>query len=119
MGARSFTDLKVWQLTYSVTMAVYDAIETIPAKEFRLTDQMRRASLSIGLNIAEGFGRRSARDKAHFYTVSFGSADELKHALLVANGRKYLGSFESLYKDVESISKMLRALIDSLRTPGP
>ena len=119
MGAQSFRDFDVWKVTYSVTMLVWDELERFPAKEFRLADQMRRATLSIGLNIAEGFGRRSPRDKVHFYTMSFGSTEELKHALLVANGRKYLKKFDLLWRDVESISKMLRGLINSFGLGAP
>lgn len=112
MGA-SFKDYDLWKVTYAVTMALWDELETFPAKEFRLVDQIRRATLSIGLNFAEGWGRRSPRDKLHFYTMSFGSNEELKAALLVANGRKYLKQFDLLWKNVESISKMLRNLMGS------
>ena len=119
MGAQSFRDFDVWKVTYAVTMVVWDELERFPAKEFRLADQMRRAPLSIGLNLAEGFGRRSPRDKVHFYTMSFGSTEELKHALLVANGRKYLRKFDLLWRDVESISKMLRGLINSIGLGAP
>ena len=116
MGAKSFMDLVAWKVTYGVTMTLWDELETFPSKEFRLIDQIRRATLSIGLNIAEGFGRRRPRDKAHFYTISFGSAEELKHGLQVANGRKYLKEFPRLWGDVESISKMLRSLIERVES---
>lgn len=75
---------------------------------------MRRAVLSLGTNLAEGFGRRSPRDKAHFYTISFGSGEELKHCVLVSRGLKYITNFDELWPPLESISGMLRNLINAV-----
>ena len=121
MGSKSFTDLTVWQATYKATLALYTATENFPAKEtYGLANQIRRAVISIGTNISEGFGRRMPRDKAHFYTMAFGSAEEIKHCLLVARGLQYLENIEALWRDLESISKMLRSLTDCvLRGQAP
>lgn len=113
MGANSFKDYDIWKITYGMTMVLWDELNAFPAREFRLADQIRRATLSIGLNFAEGWGRRSPRDKIHFYTMSFGSTEELKGALLIANGLKYLKRCDVLWRDVESISKKLRTLMNT------
>jgi four helix bundle protein len=113
MGAKSFTDLKVWQATYQATMGLYAATQNFPAREtYGLANQIRRAAVSIGCNISEGFGRRTPRDKAHFYTIAYGSAEEIKHCLLIARGLKYIESIDRLWNELESISKMLRSLTD-------
>ena len=113
MGARSFTDLKVWQAVYEATLTIYRMTEDLPPREtYGLASQMRRAAISMGTNISEGFGRRGPRDKAHFYTIAYGSCEELKHCLLVARGLKYLKTIDPLWSQLESISKMLRSLTD-------
>jgi four helix bundle protein len=77
---RSYKDLIVWQKARKVTIAVFASTKRFPAEQrFGLALQMQRASMSIGSNIAEGFGRWRPRDKAHFYTIAMGSADELQH----------------------------------------
>jgi four helix bundle protein len=120
MGAQSLTDLKVWQATYSATLGLYTATERFPATEtYGLENQIRRAVVSIGCNICEGFGRRCPRDKAHFYTIAYGSAEEIKHCLLIARGLKYLKDIDRLYTELESISKMLRSLTDCVLRGAP
>jgi four helix bundle protein len=82
MTTTSFTQLEVWQKMRLLTRTIYRLTEYFPRhQQFTLTSQMQRAVLSIGANIAEGYGRRSPRDKAHFYTVSKGSSEELQHYL--------------------------------------
>ena len=82
MGARNFSDLIVWQKAYALSIKVKTLTDSFPNSEYRHVDQMRSASASIPQNIAEGFGRRSAKDQAHFYTIAKGSADELKVQLM-------------------------------------
>ena len=65
MGAKSFTDLKVWQETDSLTMRLQDMTATFPPQGRGMVDQILRAVDSIGPNIAEGFGRRTPRDQVH------------------------------------------------------
>ena len=79
MGAKSFEDLIVWQKADMLSTQVDQLIKTFPAKElYRLSDQMRGAASSIPANIAEGFGRWSPRDQAHFYEIAKASGNELK-----------------------------------------
>jgi four helix bundle protein len=115
MGAKSFTDLKVWQETYSLTLRLQDMTATFaPAEKYRMVDQIMRAVDSIGSNIAEGFGRRTPRDKVHFYNMAFASAEEIKNRLLVSRGRNFVQDISDAMRSTESVSKMLRSLIDRI-----
>jgi len=90
MGSKEFTQLTVWQKAHWVRLEVYRMTETFPPTQiYRLTAPMQTASVSIPANIAEGFGRRHPRDKAKFYTIAEGSADELKDYLIFARDRGF------------------------------
>ena len=79
---RDFKGLKVWQRSHRLTVEVYKATEAFPHHErFGLTNQMRRACLSIPANIAEGCGRTSQRDFGRFLQMSVGSVNELEYHL--------------------------------------
>lgn len=70
----SFEDLIAWQQTQNLAVFVYKITKKFPKDEqFALTNQIRRASTSISANIAEGFGRRSPKDKVYFYRVAYGT----------------------------------------------
>ena len=113
MAATSFTDLRVWQASHRTTLDVYRITRSFPADErFGLASQMRRAAVSIGSNIAEGFGGRRPRDKARLYNIGEGSAEELKNLLLVARDLGYAKETASTWKALEDISRMLRGLVD-------
>lgn len=71
---------------------------------------MQPAVLSIGANIAEGYGRRSPRDKAHFYTVSKGSSEELQHYLIIAEDLGYRREDKELMDFLDGIGGMVRRL---------
>ena len=117
MPTTSFKQLDVWQKARLVTLAVYRATTAFPKHQlFSLTAQMQRAALSIGANIAEGYGRRSPRDKAHFYTIAMGSADELEHYLAIAQDLAYWNGDLSLAQLLQDVGKMLRRLIQKTLT---
>jgi len=82
---RHFRDLRVWQESHSLVLAIYKLTKKFPHDErFGLVDQSRRAAVSITSNIAEGFGRGTARDKKHFYMTAKASLAELQNQLLIA-----------------------------------
>ena len=86
-----FEKLEVWKEARIVTVLIYELTEKFPDKEkFGLTNQMRRASVSIGANIAEGSSRFSAKEQAHFYSISYGSLMELMSHSFTALDLKYL-----------------------------
>ncbi|MBI4599730.1 four helix bundle protein [Candidatus Uhrbacteria bacterium] len=75
---RSFTDLKAWQEGHTLVLKIYKITQSFPKEEqFGLTNQLRRAAVSLTSNIAEGFGRGSYKEKAQFYSIALGSLTEV------------------------------------------
>ena len=78
--AKKFQDLVVWQKAHQLTLKVYKITQSFPDLEkFGLVSQMRRASVSIPANIAEGFVKRGKKDKINFYNIAQGSLEEIKY----------------------------------------
>src|SRR6266436_5665765 len=117
MGA-SYRDLRVWQLAMGLVIKVYEQTRDFPKHEiYGMTSQMRRAAVSIPSNIAEGKGRSSDRDRAHFFCQARGSLLELETQILIAQQLEYLPSSdgEELIANSSQLGRMLNALIQSLR----
>jgi four helix bundle protein len=74
---------------------------------------MRKAASSIPANIAEGYGRRSPKEKARFYNIATGSAEELKYFLILSKDLHYIKDIEVLWRSVEGVCRMLRRLTDA------
>ena len=111
MGTTSFTQLNVWMAAHQVTLGVYKLTKAFPAEErYGLSAQMRGAAVSIPANIAEGYGRRRPQDKARFYNISQGSAEELKYYLILAKDLEYMNDSASLLDLLEQVCRMLRKL---------
>jgi four helix bundle protein len=113
-----FSDLIVWQEAHKLCLIIYKETVTFPKHElFGLTSQMRRASISITSNIAEGFGRRSYKEKCQFYYHSYGSLTEIQSQLLLARDLHYITttSFDSISKQINSTQILLRAFIKSTK----
>lgn len=88
---KGFTDLIAWQEGHKLALMTYKITKKFPADEKRgLSDQMRRACVSVTSNIAEGFSRSTGADKARFYDMSLGSATELQNQLLLARDLHYI-----------------------------
>jgi len=114
MGSLSFTDLDVWKRAHQATLAVYKITKSFPSDErFGLTQQMRKAAFSIPANIAEGFGRRQPRDKAHFYVISKGSLEELRYYLILARDLGYMADSNELAGLLDDTARMLNRLYSS------
>ena len=87
----SFEVLEVWQVSQSLAVQIYKITKSYPKDEqFGITNQIRRAAYSISANIAEGFGRDTKKDKAHFYTMAYGSLLEVKNFLYLSNKLDYI-----------------------------
>ena len=115
-----FKNLKVWHKAHRLTIAIYARTRTFPNDEmYGLTSQVRRASASIGANIAEGCGRRSDPEMKRFLQIARGSANELEYHLVLARDLHYLTQFE--FKELEAkvlkIQRMLAALAQRLQRP--
>lgn len=118
---RSFTDLKVWRKGHNLVLEIYKVTTTFPKEEiFGLTSQLRRATVSITSNIAEGFSRNSYKEKAQFYSMALGSLTEVQNQLLVSKDINYIPDevFERLAKDTVEISKMMNGLIKKSKNLG-
>ncbi|SEF46400.1 four helix bundle protein [Bryocella elongata] len=120
--AKGFRDLQVWHLSVSLSLAIYEMTTTFPKHElYGLTSQMRRASVSIASNIAEGSARKTRRDYRQFVTIALGSNYELQTQLLLSRHLHYatpdqLDPIEAL---CHRIARMLTRLEDYLRKPPP
>ena len=115
-----FKNLKVWGKVHLLTLAIYEITRKFPREEvFGLTSQVRRASASIGANIAEGCGRRSDPEMKRFVQIARSSANEVECHLLLARDLQLLAVEE--FKDLEAktleIQRMLAALTQRLGRP--
>lgn len=106
-----FERLIVWQKARKLVGRVYDLIKILPNEErFGLIDQLRRASVSIVSNLAEGSGRMSLKEKIHFCEISYGSLMEVTCQLLIAQDLGYLSEEhnQSIRPQIEELEKLLR-----------
>ncbi len=113
-----FEEIQAWQKAYDVTLRIYRLTANGAfARDFGLRDQIRRASVSIMANIAEGHGRRSNPEFANFLNLARGSAHEVQSRLHVAVGLEYIqrSDFDELRVALTEISKMTLALARYLR----
>jgi four helix bundle protein len=102
----NFEKLEVWKLSLQVIKEVKKIVKKFPAEEkYILADQLRRAALSIALNIAEGFGRKSKKDFGRFISNSIGSTLEVIACLKIAEELDYLKEVE--IKDLDELLKEL------------
>lgn len=82
---QDFKKLKVWEKAHELTLDIYKISNNFPKEEiYALTSQIRRASASIGLNIAEGCGRVTIPDFKHFLVMAMGSINEVEYCLILA-----------------------------------
>jgi four helix bundle protein len=111
---KSFTDLQAWQSSRKLVRATYKAVEKFPPAElYGLTSQMKRASISIASNIAEGFKRDTMRDKVHFYIMAHGSLTELQNQIILAQDLAYINhaAFTKLGNLSSEADKLLTGLV--------
>ena len=113
-----FKNLKVWSKAHQLTLAVYHQTRTFPREEiYGLTSQIRRASVSVGANIAEGCGRRSDPEMKRFIQIARGSASELEYHLLLARDLQFLTheQFMEMESRILEIQRMLASLAQRLQ----
>jgi four helix bundle protein len=115
--SRSYRDLEVWKLSIELVKEVYHQTHKFPTSEiYGLTNQMRRASISIPSNIAEGQGRNSPKEFRQFLAIALGSMAELETQLIIATEIGYVSSAEldPLLGRIDTIRKMTKSLSKSL-----
>lgn len=112
-----FEKLEVWQNSRSFVKEIYTITTNFPDNEkFGLISQIRRASLSISANIAEGMSRKTDKDKARFISISFGSAIEVVNFLILANDLNMINEkdYMQLREKLEKITNQLNSLHNKL-----
>lgn len=115
---KAFQKLIVWQKSHIFVVEIYRLTKGFPSQEmYGLVSQMRRAAVSITSNIAEGYERRSPKEKVHFFRIAKGSLMEVYNQLLISKdvGFMDVASFLQLEHDIDEVRRMLVSLIE--KTP--
>lgn len=116
---KSFTDLNAWKEGHKLVLEIYKITQKFPKDEiFGLTNQIRRAVVSITSNIAEGFSRNSYKEKVQFYSVALGSITEVQNQLLIAKDIGYItkDEFSKTAEMTVVVNKITNGLIKKSKT---
>ncbi|MBK0369205.1 four helix bundle protein [Flavobacterium agrisoli] len=106
----TFRKLLIWQKSMTLVTKIYQETKHFPKEEiFGLTSQLRRSSISIPSNIAEGFGRETNKDFLRFLNISIGSLFEMQTQLEIAKNISYINNeqFNNLYEDSREVERMI------------
>jgi four helix bundle protein len=116
MTKNFYRDLLVWQKSVSLIKEVYAEADKLPkSEEYNLKQQLKRAVVSVSLNIAEGKNRRTAKDFMNFLNISSGSLIEIEAILLICEELGFLHNLEDLLSHIEELAKMINSLIASIQ----
>ncbi len=121
MVVKSFRDLEIWKRSMSLVKEVYIITDNFPQKEiYSLTNQIRRAAVSIPSNIAEGHIRQYASEFRQFLYISLGSLAEMETQLLIACELGYIQrkAIDHIVKEIDEIGRMIRSIIKKLIAKG-
>lgn len=113
-----FTDLVAWKESHKLVLQVYKTVNKFPNKEkYALSDQMRRAIMSVSSNIAEGFTRQGIKEKIQFYLMANASLTEIQNQLIIARDVKYISVKESeiLLNQSVLVHKLISGLIKGIK----
>ena len=116
---KSFEELPVWKDARKFTNKIYNLTNKFPKEElYGLTSQIRRATVSIMSNIAEGFDRRSDKELSNFLSMARGSSSEVQNDLYIALDLEYISKaeFNQLYQEAKKIAKQINGLMTYLRS---
>ncbi len=107
---QNYKELKVWQKSHAFTLRVYEITKSFPKDElYSLTNQLRRAVPSIPANIAEGSGKNSNNELAHFLNIALGSSNETEYFLILSKDLKYLS--ENIFIEFEDNISEIKAML--------
>ncbi len=118
MKIQVFTDLNVWREAHKLVLEIYKLTQKFPEGEkFGLTIQLRRAAISITSNIAEGFSRKTDKEKIQFYRMSLGSLMEVQNQLILARDLGYidLQNYDKSWENSVVVSKLISGFIKSAK----
>lgn len=116
---QNYKDLKVWEKAHLFTLKVYECTKAFPKEElYSLTNQLRRSASSIPANIAEGCGKNTNLDFAHYLNIALGPANESEYFLILCKDLTYLKEnlFNTLFNIINEVKGMLIALINKVRS---
>lgn len=106
--------LEIWKDAHALVLKVYKHSENFPnTEQFTLTSQFKRAAISIAANIAEGFRKRSLREKQQFLYISLASLEECKYYCILAYDLGYTNNNE-MYEDFDRLAKRIYAFIKGM-----
>ena len=115
---RNYRDLIVWQKAMALVTDIYDHTKIFPDEErYGLAMQLRRSSVSLPSNMAEGYGRNSSKEYIRFLRISNGSLFELQTQLEIARNLGFIAeeNYFSLFERTREIERMLSSLINKLK----
>ena len=113
---KNHKDLEVWKKSMDLVSNIYKITESFPNKElYGLTNQIRRAAVSIPSNIAEGAARNSKKEFIQFLYIALGSLSELETQIIIANRLEYLNNLDTLSEDLKFVQKLINGLIYCLK----
>lgn len=122
MFTYAFERLETWRISIDLTVHIYEYTDQFPTKEqYGLSQQVRRAAVSISSNLAEGSGRISKKDQAHFFSIAYSSLMEVLNQLIISNKIGYLEAerLASMRTLIEILSKKIAALRNHTLNPLP
>ncbi|PJA39073.1 four helix bundle protein [candidate division WWE3 bacterium CG_4_9_14_3_um_filter_39_7] len=115
---QSFKDLTTWQEGHKLVLTIYKLTSEFPSKEsYSLTDQIRRAVVSVTSNIAEGFGRQTLKEKVQFYYMAKGSLSEVHNQIIIAHDILYMDAkcFSEIEEQIMTVGRLLTGLINKTK----
>jgi len=115
---KSYRDLDVWQKSMRLAKRIYQVTRKFPGDErFGLTNQLRRAAVSVPSNLAEGHARFGAGEFSRFISIAMGSVAEIETQILLSNDLGYITSeiSQEVLGELDAIGKMLRGLAKSIQ----
>lgn len=116
MKTKSFKDLIVWQKSYKLVLEIYKTTRAFPKSEdYGLSQQLRRAAVSIPSNIAEGYGRKHKAEYNQFLSIAYGSLLELETQILLAKDLNYIIKNETIEKLIKEVGSMLYRMLHPIR----
>lgn len=116
ISAKSFKDLVVWQKAHGLVLAIYRLTESFPKHElFALTSQIRRAAVSVPVNIAEGFRKRGPKDKVRIFNIAEGSLEEVHYYLILTQDLAY-GETAHLIEQANEVGRLLESYCAAIRS---
>jgi four helix bundle protein len=122
VGGENYRDLIAWQKAMDLVEGVYRATRSWPKEElYGLTNQVRRAAVSVPANVAEGQGRRSSQEFLHHVSIAHGSLREVETHLLISRRLGYSdeATCEAVMLQTAEVGRLLNGLMRRLRAPSP